>query len=131
MNSYSEKSGNNSAEILKQKQESDRLLLKAETVIGYMASVSFLVLVFTASFVEMPVWTRVLLIAIGFILFIVGIIYAIEIEQKAGYYECENCQHKYVPKYKSVLFAMHVGRTRYMKCPKCNKKNWHKKVISK
>ena len=26
---------------------------------------------------------------------------------------------------------MHYGRTRYMKCPKCNKRSWNKKVISK
>ena len=26
---------------------------------------------------------------------------------------------------------MHVGRTRYMKCPECNEKSWQKKVISK
>lgn len=131
MSDYGYNSENNTVGALKQKQESDRLLLKAETVIGYMATVSFLVLLFTASFIEMPVWTSILLTAIGVILLIAGVIFAIEIEQKAGYYECENCHYKYVPKYKSVLFAMHIGRTRYMKCPKCNQKSWQKKVISK
>ena len=51
------------------------------------------------------------------------------IEQKAGYYQCDNCKYKYIPTYKQVLFAMHSGRTRYMKCPKCHKKTWNKKVI--
>ena len=45
------------------------------------------------------------------------------------YYECPNCNHKYIPTYKSVLFAMHVNRTRKMKCPKCGKKTWQKKVL--
>jgi ssDNA-binding Zn-finger/Zn-ribbon topoisomerase 1 len=46
-------------------------------------------------------------------------------------YKCEKCGHAYVPKYKSVFLSMHAGRTRYMKCPKCNEKSWQKKVISK
>lgn len=51
--------------------------------------------------------------------------------QLAGYYECRKCNYKYIPSYNSVLFAMHTGRTRYMKCPHCGKKSWQKKVISK
>ena len=35
---------------------------------------------------------------------------------------------QYVPKYSQVYFAMHSGTTRYMKCPKCNKKSWHGKL---
>ena len=57
--------------------------------------------------------------------------YAIRIEQISGYYKCSNCNYKYIPTYKSVLFSTHFNRTRKMKCPNCNKKSWHKKVISK
>lgn len=120
----------NLLEMTKLKEEKDKQLLRLEFVIGYTASVSFLVLVFVASYVDMAVWLRVLLIAFGSLIFAIGAHYAITIEQKAGYYECGNCHHKYVPSYKSVLFASHVGRTRRMRCPKCNKKNWHKKVLS-
>ena len=38
------------------------------------------------------------------------------------------CGHRYIPKYSSVYFAMHLGRTRYMTCPKCHKKSWQKKI---
>ena len=38
---------------------------------------------------------------------------------------------QYVPKYSQVYFAMHSGTTRYMKCPKCNKKSWQRKILSK
>lgn len=31
----------------------------------------------------------------------------------------------------SVYFAMHIGRTRYMKCPHCQKRSWQKKIYSK
>ena len=36
-----------------------------------------------------------------------------------------------VAKYSQVYFAMHSGTTRYMKCPKCNKKSWQRKTLSK
>jgi len=76
-------------------------------------------------------WLRLLLIISGSVIFAFGIGNAVKIEQIAGYYECSNCHYKYVPTYKSVFFARHIGRTRKMVCPKCNKKCWHEKVISK
>jgi L-rhamnose mutarotase len=48
-----------------------------------------------------------------------------------GYYECKNCHHKFVPTYKEALFVMHTPTKRHLKCPKCNKKSWNKKVLSK
>ena len=79
----------------------------------------------------MQPYLRIILIVIGSIIFAVGVGNAIKIEQIAGYYECNRCHHKYVPTYMSVFFAMHIGRTRYMKCPKCNKWSWNKKVLTK
>ena len=66
-----------------------------------------------------------------FIPFIIMLPFAIRIEQTAGYYECQKCHHKYIPTYSSVLFAMHMNRTRYMKCPKCNQRSWQRKVLTK
>ena len=56
---------------------------------------------------------------------------AVGIEQKAGYYECQHCHHRYVPTYWKTNLAMHIGRTRYMKCPECGKRSWQKKVLIK
>ncbi|MCR4719890.1 MAG: hypothetical protein K5768_09710 [Firmicutes bacterium] len=114
-----------------EKEQADKLLLKAETVLGYISTISFLILIFLASYLEMSESLRILLITVGSIIFAIGICYALKLEQIAGYYECANCRHKYVPSYKSVFFAMHVGRTRYLKCPVCGKKSWNKKVLKK
>ena len=57
--------------------------------------------------------------------------FALRIEQVAGYYKCGVCGQTYVPKYGSVSFAMHMGRTRYLKCPACGKRSWQKKVLRK
>lgn len=99
-----------------------------ENVIGYMSTIPFLILCFIASYVEMPIWTRVVLIVLGLALVIVGVSFCLKIETEAGKYKCEYCGHHYVPKYSNVYFAMHLGRTRYMTCPKCHKKSWQKKI---
>ena len=114
----------------KEQEDSTKRLLSMEIVIGVLISIVFFALIFIASFVEMEDWLRITLIMTGFIPFIIMVPFAIRIEQKAGYYECQKCHNKYIPSYSSVLWAMHVNRTRYMKCPKCGKRSWQKKVIS-
>lgn len=131
MENYNLKAEENLIELKKQKEDSDRSMLKLELIIGYISLISFLVLVFTASFIEMSPIIRILLIILGIIIFVIGVKNAVKIEQIAGYYECDKCHYKYVPSYNSVLFAMHLGRTRYMRCPKCNQKSWNKKVLTK
>lgn len=131
MDHYNEKLEKNLLEVIKQKEQADKRLLSLEIIVGLFASIILFALIFVASFVEMADWLRVLLIIFGIIAFAVGIAYAIKIEQVAGYYECGKCRHRYVPTYASVLLAMHVNRTRYMKCPQCTRRSWHKKVLSK
>lgn len=127
---YKQKADENIVELKKQLDDKNKFLLNIECVIGYLASIMFFVLVFTASFIEMVTWVRVLLIVVGFIEFLVGMHFALMIEKDAGYYECANCHYKYIPTTKSVYFAPHLGRTRFMTCPKCSKKTWQKKVIN-
>ena len=118
-------------EIKKQKEEADKLMLKLEWAIGLISGITFLVLVFVASYIEMSLLIRSILMIFGTAVLAIGVISALKIEQVAGYYKCKKCEQKYIPYYKSVFFAMHIGRTRYMKCPKCNKRSWNKKVLAK
>lgn len=121
----------NLIEMTRLKEQRDKELLSTEIFIGVIVSIIMFACIFIASFTNIQNWLRVMLIIIGIIPFAIGMFYAIRIEQIAGYYECDNCHYKYVPTYKGVLFAMHINRTRRMKCPKCNKRSWHKKVITK
>lgn len=131
MDNFNEKMEENLVDMVKQKEEADRKMLRLEWVVGYTSSITFLISIFIASYVAMPKWLVVLLIAFGVVTFAIGVFNCLKIEQTAGYYECAKCHHKYVPTYSSVLWSMHRNRTRYMKCPKCNEKSWQKKVISK
>lgn len=126
-----EQTEKNLLEMIRQKEEADRQLLTAEIYIGALGVVIFFACVFTAVFAPIADWGRGALIAAGLAPFLICMCFALKIEQKAGWYECAKCGHRYVPAYKSVLLAMHVNRTRYMKCPECGEKSWQRKRISR
>lgn len=126
---YKQEAENNLIKLKSEQERTHKFLLTIENILGYMASIVCFILVFVASFVDMAIWLRIILIVVGLIHLIVAIHFCLVIETDAGYYECQHCHNKYVPTYKQVLFAMHYGKTRYMRCPKCNKKSWQKKVI--
>ena len=128
---YKKETDNNLLEIIKQKEQAEKRLLSAEVFVGTTAVVVLFALISLASFLQMPDTLRGILTALGFVLFLSGCFYALRIEQVAGYYECNECGHRYVPTYKAMVLAPHMGRTRYMRCPQCGQKSWQKKVISK
>ena len=119
----------NLMEMARQKEEADKRLLNLEWIIGILSCIVLFGTLLVASYVEMATYLRIIIIVVGVIVFFIAMFYALKIEQVAGYYECKNCGHKYVPEYWTVFFAPHMGRSRYMKCPKCNTKCYHKKVI--
>ena len=115
---------------LKTKNEyQTKFILNLEWVIGTLSSIFFMTLVFIASFVPVPTWARIVLIVGGLIVFAFGIYFCLLIEKDAGFYECPHCHNKYIPKYSQILWSMHCGRTRHIKCPKCEKRGWNKKVV--
>ena len=130
MKDYNEQAEKNLIEMKKQKELADKRLLTAEIWLGLFAALFLLAVVVSAGIATIPEWAKVLIIIGGLVVFFIVCFYLLRIEQVAGFYECQHCHHRYVPTYKQVNLAMHMGRTRYMKCPKCGKKSWQKKVLS-
>lgn len=112
-------------------EEKNKQLLRCEYLIGGPATVAGLLICFIASFVTMPTALRISLIVFALLMILVVAFIAVGIEQKAGYYECQHCHDRHVPTYWQTNLAMHIGRTRYMKCPKCQQWSWQKKVLTK
>ena len=131
MKNYEENVEKNLLEMVKQKEKTDKRLLKIEILMGWIAILPLLISTAIVSSVAMEEWLGSVIVGTSIIPLLIATPFAIKIEQKAGYYECNKCQHKYVPKYLSVFGAMHMGRTRYLRCPQCNKKSWQKKVLNK
>lgn len=128
---YNEKAEKALLEMVKKEEMQNKKLMMYENVIGFSSTLSFLMQVLVAVFFVKNTTAQILLFILAFAFLIVGVSFALKIETETGYYECQKCHNKYVPKYSSVYFAMHLGTTRYMKCPKCGKKSWQKKVMSK
>lgn len=131
MDNYNKELENKLLEMIKQKEQSDKQLLTLEWVIGGLSLIILFVPIFIGAYVPLPEWQKTLIVFSGFIPCIVGFIFAMKVEQVAGYYACKHCGHRYVPELKAMSMAPHMGRTRYMKCPKCSQKSWQKKVLSK
>ena len=131
MKDYNQIAEKNLLEMAKKEEVQNKKMMFYEIVIGYISSVTFLILLFTASFAVENIVARIILFILAFLVLIIGVSFALKIETETGYYECQKCHHKYVPKYSKVYFAMHIGTKRYMKCPKCNERTWQKKVLSK
>ncbi len=131
MENYNKELENNLLEMVKQKEAADRRMLRLEIVLGIIALLPLIAAVVIASTVPMEEWKSGLLVGLGLLPLLIATPFALKIEQKAGYYECKKCGHRHIPEYSNVFFAMHVNRTRYMRCPSCGKLSWQRKVISK
>ena len=71
------------------------------------------------------------LIIVSVILFIIPCMIALKFKAETGYYECKNCQHIFVPNYKEIAVLMQTPTRRLLKCTKCGKWTWCKKLTKR
>ena len=86
---------------------------------------------FAAAFLIPEGPLQLVVILVTCIVFFIPCFYALKLEVSVGAYKCKNCGHEIVPTYTEALNAMHMGTTRYLKCPKCNQRTWCKKVLKR
>lgn len=132
MENYKEKSEELLIKMVQEKEEKDRMLLRAELIIGIVSLIPLLIAtIFVAYNQSIAEWIRGMIVLASIVPFLIALPFLIKIEQKAGYYKCAECGYRYVPTFRSVFLAPHMGYTRKMTCPKCGKKSWQKKVLTK
>ena len=131
MKDYDKKTEELLLEMAKTEEKQNKKLLFSMYVI-LIVSVIFYIMTLLIAVNFIPEGTKLgIIIVTATIVFLIAGFTALKFEVDAGYYECKKCHHKFVPTYQKVLWAMHMGTTRYLKCPKCNKRSWAKKVMSK
>ena len=131
MSEYNKELESNLLEMIRQKEEADRHLLRMEIVTGVICLIPLAAAVIAAALIPMEETTAAVMVLASLVPLLIATPFMLRIEQKAGYYQCAQCGHRYVPAYRSVFLAAHVNRTRYMKCPACGKRSWHKKILRK
>ena len=131
MKNYEKKTEELLLELAKQEELKNRKLMRAMWTILITSSIFYIAIIVLAMNTLEKGFTLGLIICISTIIFVIASFIALKFEVEAGYYECKNCHNKFVPKYLNVLNAPHMSTTRYLKCPKCGKRTWSKKVMSK
>ncbi len=118
-------------DMAKEVQRKDKTIWTSMWIILTVSMVTMLAGILLAGFL-MPegVWQVVVILGIC-VVFLAPCFYALKLEISVGAYKCKNCGHGIVPTYSHALWAMHSGTTRYLKCPKCNKRTWCKKVLNR
>ena len=125
---YKEKAEKNLIELKDEQLKTNKVLLRAEYFIIVASIAMLLMCEMLAAFLNIATYLRVILVIIGLLNVVVTFIVCVIIETKVGFYQCGKCGHKYIPTYAQSINSMHMGRTKYMKCPKCKQRSWNKKV---
>ena len=131
MENNSQKSEQLLIEMTKELERKNKTIWNARWTIMIVSMVGLIGgLALIALFMPEGPWMLVAILALC-VLFLIPCFYALKLEVIVGAYKCKNCGYEIVPTYAQVLNAMHRGTTRYLKCPKCNKRSWCKKVLKK
>ncbi|MBE7031504.1 MAG: helix-turn-helix transcriptional regulator [Ruminococcaceae bacterium] len=118
-------------EMAKELEKKNKIIWSSMWVIMTVSITALIAGLFITTFlIPEGVWQLVTILSVC-VVFLIPCFYALKLEVSVGAYKCKNCGHEIVPTYTQALNAIHMGTTRYLKCPKCNKRTWCKKVIKK
>ena len=131
MNNNEQKTEELLLEMTKNVEEKNKVIWTSMWIIMTVSIIALLAGIFAvALFVPEGPWMLVGMLGVC-ALFLPACFYALKLEVSVGHYKCKNCGGEIIPTYTQALNAMHMGTTRYLKCPKCGQRTWCKKVIKK
>ena len=125
---YKKKAEKNMVNLVKEAQESKKKIIMS-AMVGVLVIVAAVPLFIVAGMFEMQVWTRVLLMGIGFVITVMGIAIACVLDREAGAFECPECNNRFVPDMKSYIMGPHTITKRKLVCPYCGAHKYCKKVL--
>jgi len=118
-------------EMAKDIEVKNKIIWISMWIIMIISIIAMLAGIFLVEFlIPKGFWQGVLFIVI-MVVFLIPCFYALKLETSVGSYKCKKCGCEIVPTYKEVVNSMHMGFTRYLKCPQCQKRRWCKKNIKK
>ena len=118
-------------DMSKELEQKNKTVWTSMWVIMGISLTALLAGIFVAAFLmEEGIWQLVTILGIC-VVFLIPCFYALKLEVSVGAYKCKNCGQEIVPTYSEALWAMHRGTTRHLKCPRCQKRTWCKKILKK
>lgn len=132
MENYKEIAEKNLAEIVRVEKDKNSKLCRAQRFILWSGVVISLFLIVCGILIaEDNGAVGIALCYFGGTVMLTDAIYATALDRDSGYYECQSCGHKYTPRVSAVIFAVHSGSDRVLRCPHCSEKGWHKKILTR
>lgn len=118
-------------DMAKELERKDKTILSSMWAIMIISTIALFAGIFAVTFLlSEGIWQIITIIGLC-VVFLIPCFYALKLEVSVGAYKCKNCGHEIIPTYSQVMWSMHRGTTRHLKCPKCNKRTWCKKVLKK
>lgn len=118
-------------DMAKELEQKNKTIWTSMWVIMSVSIIALFASILVAAFlIPEGVWQIVTIIC-SCAIFLLPCFYALKLEVSVGAYKCNNCGYKIVPTYRQGICAMHIGTTRFLKCPKCQKRTWCKKILNK
>lgn len=117
---YQKKAENNMMDLIKENEENKKQMILS-VICGTITIIAVCSLVIIASYMDLPVPIRVLLIVIACITAVFGIAAAAMLDIKAGYFECPHCKALFVPTMGEYVKGYHTITKRRLTCPECGK----------
>lgn len=116
--------------LVKEAQESKKKIILSAMVAGLtiIAGVPMFVL---AGALELQLWARILLVALGIIILCIGVGIACVLDRDAGAFECPDCHERFVPEMREYVMGPHTITKRKLKCPNCGSTKYCKHVLTK
>ena len=132
MKDYDKKTDELLVELAKQEELKNKKLITDMYVLAITAVIFYIGITLLAAYTLGEGTLFGIIVAVSTAFLVIVAFYAFKLEIDAGYYECRKCHHRYVPdSYFKVMISPHLNTTRFLKCPKCGKRSWSKKVMSK
>lgn len=111
-------------------KEDKKLLMAIYALLG-LGVIFYIMLAFVVEYYVAKESTKLLIIIGATIILLFMSFVTLKLEVNIGYYKCNNCNHEYKGTCKQTFLSMHIGMTRYLKCPKCLTWSWSKKNFKK
>ena len=127
---YYKKAEENIMSLIEEKAEAKKKIILA-VIIALVTLGAGLTIILIANLLEMELWLEIVLSVVGSVIIVTGVGLACVLERDAGVYECKHCGERFVPTMGAYLWGAHTITTRRLKCPKCGKKSFCKKRLSK
>ena len=127
---YRKKAEENMVNLVREAQESKKKIILS-AMVALLVIVAATPMFVISGAIEMNTWIRVILIAIGFVVIVIGIAIACVLDRDAGAYECPECKTRFVPDMKDYIMGAHTITKRRLVCPHCGAHKYCRKVLTK